>query len=88
MKYDELVAEALATSFQGWDFAPLSGRVFEDPLPWSYERLLLACLPDAISLLDLGTGGGEFLSKPAPLPARTYRAWSRWSCDALNAARA
>ncbi|MGW0810237.1 class I SAM-dependent methyltransferase [Nonomuraea sp. NPDC002799] len=71
MGYDELVAEALAFSLQGWDFASLHGRVVEDPLPWSYERLLGARLPDAASLLDLGTGGGEFLSGLAPLPPRT-----------------
>lgn len=69
--YDELVAEALAQSLQGWDFAALHGRVVEDPLPWSYERLLGARLPGAASLLDLGTGGGEFLSGLAPLPSRT-----------------
>jgi hypothetical protein len=69
--YDELIAEALTTELQGWDFTLLQGRVTEDPLPWSYGRLLLARLPDTASLLDLGTGGGEFLSNLAPLPPRT-----------------
>jgi SAM-dependent methyltransferase len=69
--YDELVAEALATPHQGWDFAPLRGRVVEEPLPWSYEHLLRERLPGAASLLDLGTGGGELLSGLAPLPPRT-----------------
>ncbi|MDF2710364.1 MAG: hypothetical protein K0R62_6016 [Nonomuraea muscovyensis] len=55
----------------GWDFAPLLGRVVEDPLPWDYKRLLLSRLPHAASLLDLGTGGGEFLSGLGPLPPRT-----------------
>lgn len=69
--YDELIAEALATPVRGWDFTPLRGRVSEEPLPWSYERLLRERLPGAASLLDLGTGGGEFLSGLAPLPPRT-----------------
>ncbi|GGL48999.1 hypothetical protein GCM10014719_57780 [Planomonospora parontospora subsp. antibiotica] len=33
--------------------------------------LLRGCLTGAPSLLDLGTGGGEFLSGLAPLPPRT-----------------
>jgi SAM-dependent methyltransferase len=56
---------------EGWDFGPLRGRVVEEPLPWSYERLLRERLLGAASLLDLGTGGGEFLSRLGPLPPRT-----------------
>ncbi|NUR85778.1 MAG: class I SAM-dependent methyltransferase, partial [Nonomuraea sp.] len=71
MGHDELVAEALATPVRGWDFTPLRERVREEPPPWSYERLLRERLKDAPSLLDLGTGGGEFLAGLAPLPPRT-----------------
>ncbi|MEU5869401.1 methyltransferase domain-containing protein [Nonomuraea sp. NPDC047529] len=71
MGYDELVAEASSAAIEGWDFASLRGRVVEEPLPWSYERLLRERLPGAGSLLDLGTGGGEFLSGLGPLPPRT-----------------
>ncbi|WP_181958431.1 class I SAM-dependent methyltransferase [Nonomuraea deserti] len=71
MKYDELVSEALTTPLEGWDFAALRGRMVEDPLPWDYKRLLLSHLPHAASLLDLGTGGGEFLSELGRLPLRT-----------------
>ncbi|WP_327092240.1 class I SAM-dependent methyltransferase [Nonomuraea sp. NBC_01738] len=71
MGYDARVAEALAAPLEGWDFTALHGRVVEDPLPWDYRHLLLARLPQTASLLDLGTGGGEFLSALAPLPPRT-----------------
>ncbi|KAB8161188.1 methyltransferase domain-containing protein [Streptomyces sp. 3MP-14] len=71
--YAELVAEGLTTPFEGWDFRPWHGRLTdpEDELPWSYEALVRERLPRVTSLLDLGTGGGEFLSSLAPLPART-----------------
>ncbi|MFX1299754.1 MAG: class I SAM-dependent methyltransferase [Promethearchaeota archaeon] len=60
--------------FSGWDFSYLSqtGRWQSEPLPWSYASILWPYLKDASSLLDMGTGGGEFLSHLAPLPAHTY----------------
>ncbi|RMI43216.1 class I SAM-dependent methyltransferase [Streptomyces triticirhizae] len=71
--YAELVAEGLTAPFEGWDFGPWHGRLTdpEGDLPWSYEGLVRERLPRVGSLLDLGTGGGEFLSSLAPLPART-----------------
>ncbi|WP_097230806.1 class I SAM-dependent methyltransferase [Streptomyces zhaozhouensis] len=71
--YAELVAEGLTAPFEGWDFGPWQGRLPEPEsrLPWSYRELVGERLSAARSLLDLGTGGGEFLSSLAPLPART-----------------
>ncbi len=60
-----------AEPFEGWDFSHLRGRMLEDPLPWDYERLVCDGLPAATSMLDMGTGGGEFLSGLAPLPPYT-----------------
>ncbi len=57
--FDRLKAE-LAADFHGWDFSHLDGRMVEDPLPWQYSAILNRYLPAAQSLLDLGTGGGEF----------------------------
>ncbi|MFI7694720.1 class I SAM-dependent methyltransferase [Nonomuraea sp. NPDC049655] len=71
MEYGELVARASAAAIEGWDFTALRGRVVEEPLPWSYERLLRDRLNGAASLLDMGTGGGEFLAGLTPLPPRT-----------------
>ncbi|MFI6324866.1 class I SAM-dependent methyltransferase [Nonomuraea sp. NPDC050556] len=68
---DELIAEALATPFEGWDFGVFAGRMVTGEPPWSYERIVRERLPRTSSLLDLGTGGGELLSTFAPLPART-----------------
>ncbi|WP_181958443.1 class I SAM-dependent methyltransferase [Nonomuraea diastatica] len=70
--YDELIREALATPFEGWDFAVFRGRMtMAGDLPWDYEGMVRERLPGTASLLDLGTGGGELLASLAPLPPRT-----------------
>lgn len=48
-------------SFKGWDFSYLDGRMYEDPLPWNYHTILLNYLKSTDRILDMGTGGGEFL---------------------------
>lgn len=70
--FDRLVADA-EHSFSGWDFSYISktDRLVEAPLSWSYASQLLPHLRRAGSLLDMGTGGGEFLTKLQPLPEYT-----------------
>ena len=47
---------------KGWDFSHIRGRYEEDEdLPWDYEALIRGVLKDEMRLLDLDTGGGEFL---------------------------
>lgn len=41
-------------------FSP-HGRIIEEPLPWNYEKWLRDFLKPGTKLLDMGTGGGEFL---------------------------
>jgi SAM-dependent methyltransferase len=65
--FDALVNEALAQSFRGWDFSWLRGRWMEDEPPWDYRTLVIERIRAAEAMLDMGTGGGEFL---ASLPAR------------------
>lgn len=48
-------------AFQGWDFSRLNGRVREGALPWRYEEEVRRLLKPGHRLLDMGTGGGEFL---------------------------
>lgn len=70
--FDLLMADA-RHPFSGWDFSHISAtdRMAEAPLPWSYASKLLIPLRRAQSLLDMGTGGGEFLSRLQPLPPLT-----------------
>lgn len=71
---DELIAEAVAAPFEGWDFSWAADRAFVDPLPWDYASIV----NDAIgtgprTMIDMGTGGGEML---ASLPARPVATWA------------
>jgi hypothetical protein len=70
--FDDLIEEALVQHLTGWDFAWLAQRSHDEPLPWDYRALVTSRLPEANSLLDIDTGGGEFLASLAPLPPRTW----------------
>ncbi len=69
--FEELVAEADAAPFAGWDFRFLDGRYLEGRFSWDYRKMLAQMLANARSYLDLGTGGGELVSSLGPLPARS-----------------
>ncbi len=46
----------------GWDFSHIAGRYTEqDDLPWDYRERILHFLKPEMTLLDIDTGGGEFL---------------------------
>lgn len=46
----------------GWDFFHIAGRYTEETdLPWDYQRIILDRLKPEMKLLDVDTGGGEFL---------------------------
>ncbi|SHD75719.1 class I SAM-dependent methyltransferase [Schnuerera ultunensis] len=59
--------------FEGWDFSYLesTGRMEEFPLSWNYRNKVIMEVKEASSLLDMGTGGGEFLYTLRPLPEYT-----------------
>ncbi|MEI7845119.1 MAG: class I SAM-dependent methyltransferase [Chloroflexota bacterium] len=58
--------------FSGWDFSYLAGKMEETALPWNYRMLVEEQIKKAGSLLDMGTGGGEFLDSLASLPQVTF----------------
>ncbi|MCJ8010922.1 class I SAM-dependent methyltransferase [Paenibacillus sp. KQZ6P-2] len=60
-------------TFSGWDFSLLekTGRMQEFPLRWNYYNIVEQALRKSTSILDMGTGGGEFLSRLSNLPAHT-----------------
>ena len=54
--------EQEAAHIHGWDFSHINGRYEEDnDLPWDYKQIVLSYLKDDMKLLDIDTGGGEFL---------------------------
>lgn len=71
-RYHQFIKEAKNASFSGWDFGWLEGRLIQEDPPWDYRKLVLDHLEGIHSLLDLGTGGGEFLASLSPLPGDTH----------------
>lgn len=71
-RFDRLVNEALQQDFSGWDFSWARGRWHEEEPSWNYRQLAQNRIWHAESLLDMGTGGGEFLASLADLPFPTF----------------
>lgn len=69
--FEQRVSEALQQDFSGWDFSYLAQRWIESNTSWDYRQKVLAKSKSVASLLDMGTGGGEFLSSLRPLPPYT-----------------
>ena len=65
--YDYMVKE-YNSHFSGWDFSYIKGRMVEDELPWNYKNIVESNFIGKESLLDMGTGGGEFLCSLKDLP--------------------
>ena len=55
-------AEEKIAHIHGWDFSHIEGRYMEeDDLPWDYREEILRYLKPEMRILDIDTGGGEFL---------------------------
>ena len=74
---DELLAGAGARPLRGWDFSWLGDRVRTEPPPWDFAAIVAGRAAHSPDLLDLGTGGGEFLASLPHRPPRTVatEAW-------------
>ncbi|HDR8054560.1 class I SAM-dependent methyltransferase [Bacillus cereus] len=77
MKRDPLfltLLESANTHFSGWDFSFISetGRMKSEPLSWSYGSTAFQLMQRAESMLDMGTGDGEFLSMLQPFPSTIF----------------
>jgi 2-polyprenyl-3-methyl-5-hydroxy-6-metoxy-1,4-benzoquinol methylase len=57
--------------FTRWNFSYINDRIVNNLLPWSYTSKIIPFIRKSTSLLDMGTGGGEFLSSLSPLPKKT-----------------
>jgi SAM-dependent methyltransferase len=71
-----LLAAAEARPFTGWDFSWLEARMHTEP-PWDYTAMVLGLAGRSPDLLDMGTGGGEWLRALPATPDRTValEAW-------------
>ncbi len=70
-RFEQLIDEAAAQPFAGWDFSYLHDHWDEEHPDWDYRERVRRRFADASALLDMGTGGGEVLESLAPLPPRT-----------------
>jgi SAM-dependent methyltransferase len=73
----ELLDEAQRHPTKGWDFAWLANRITTDGLPWDFANIVTSLARTSPDLLDLGTGGGEWLAQLSFRPVRTVatEAW-------------
>ena len=56
------LAEEEAAHIHGWDFSHIQGRYEESrDLPWDYDQMIRRFLRPEHRILDMDTGGGEFL---------------------------
>ena len=66
MNTNELInrwkAEEETAHIHGWDFSHIDGRYTEqDDLPWDYRTVIGEYLRPEMKIMDIDTGGGEFL---------------------------
>ena len=55
-------SEESIAHIHGWDFSHIQGRYSQpEELPWDYRETILTYLKPEMKLLDIDTGGGEFL---------------------------
>ncbi len=69
--FEELVQEALEQEFSGWDFSWMKGRWFDEEPFWGYRQMVVDRMQKIGAMLDMGTGGGEFLASLTDLPKLT-----------------
>jgi hypothetical protein len=66
--FERLITEAESQPFSGWDFSYLEGRYVQGRPSWNFVQEARSVVQHAQSMLDMATGGGEFLSSLSPLP--------------------
>lgn len=68
--FDRLLAEAETRPLVGWDLT-LDGRISFEPMPWDFAEIVATKARISPDLLDMDTGGGEWLSRLSFRPPRT-----------------
>ncbi len=76
MSYDSVFLRYVEQAYQrfsgDFSFITGTGRMQTDCLPWSYGSRLLFHMKTSNRMLDMGKGGGEFLSLMRPFPSEIY----------------
>jgi len=66
------LSEQACANIHGWDFSHIEGRYREYPLMWDYGNIIRKYLESTDRLLDIDTGGGEFLDSLGHPQRYTY----------------
>lgn len=87
--FDELLAKGAAVDVSTWGGGFLPGRYLEELAPWEFTHIAGPYLPDADTMLDMGTGDGSKLLTLRPLPRHTvaYEEWAPTLPAALRTLR-
>ncbi len=72
MTFDALISEALNHKISGWDFSYIEERSLMEDISWNYREIVSSRFKPDITLMDMGTGGGELLSSFSGLPENTF----------------
>jgi SAM-dependent methyltransferase len=72
----------------GWDFSAVADRMTVDSPPWDFEGEVRTRLLESRHVLDMGTGGGEWLQQFAGLLPRDTVATEGWPPNVPVARRA
>jgi SAM-dependent methyltransferase len=70
--FNQMIRDAYALPFSGWDFSMIRGRWWQGEPNWDYSVVARARMSAAAHVLDQDTGGGELLASLGPLPAHTF----------------
>ena len=70
--FQKMIDEAMQAPFSGWDFSFIRGRWNEEKPSWNYRDIVVSHMENIQSMLDMDTGGGEFLASLPKLPPHTF----------------
>ncbi len=70
-RLDDLLVEAETQPFSGWDFSWAADRMTVAPPGWDFAATVERYARNSPDLLDMGTGGGEWLAGLTYRPPRT-----------------
>ena len=75
--FEALISEAQQHPTQGWDFSWLDSRLLTTKFPWDFRQIVDYFAKQSPTMLDLGTGGGEWLADLPHRPPHTVatEAW-------------
>lgn len=59
--YRNWIEEEKIAHIKGWDFSHIRDRYQEEDLLWNFKSVIEKYLDESMQLLDMETGGGEFL---------------------------